>query len=1387
MKSDHLTKQYPGMVKRYSHLATICLFLLHSLCHSQNLGDSHSDPTLKLSQKYLVQQLTIENGLSDNIINALLQDRKGFIWIGTNNGLNRYDGYQFKIYKHQPGETSSISHNIINALLEDEEGKIWIATQEGLNCFDPLTDSFVSFRHDPNNSRSLANNNTRAVYEDSQGILWVGTLDGLNRFDKEDQTFHLFQHSVPCTMWDCAHINWVNSIGETKGGKLIVGYWGMGVMLFDKKTNQFQKLTAHDVENYEFYDWIRGVAGSKSEHIVVATDQNLFKLGESGELTSVFINGRQVNAGSVAQTRSGFLLVGTHREGLYILNNHGQVVHHFLPEVQDIVSIRHNMVAAVIEDLAGDIWLGTLGLGIFRLSPGGNRFLNFKNHPEVANSLSHNHVQSLLEVKEDLLWVGTSNHGIHIFDRTAESFRPLKLHLQNPTFNPMDGVLALMQDSEQNIWIGTYGKGLIRYQQEEGAYQQFIGDFQDSTKLPDHYVYDILETAEGEIWIGTPKGIAVLPDQEAIRAEQFKQYRHAPDDKNSLANNTVNCLAQTRSGQIWIGTNGGLQVFNREKEAFRLYQHNPEEINTLSDNAVLSIFENSKEELWIGTRGGLNKFDPNSGDFIHFTEKDGLSDGRITQIQEDEQGFLWLGTTKGISRFNPANGQFKNYDAKDGLNNYNIEAKTLLLSKYSGGMYAGGKNGITFFYPDSIQDNPFIPPIAITSLKKYNIKNQETSEETISGIEQLEKMVLTSDDNIITLELAALNYRRPEKNQYAYKLDGFNDGWIHIGNKREITFTNLDPGNYTLHVKGSNNDGVWNEEGTMLRITVLPPWWKTTWAYVTYSLLVLLLLFGIYYVLLRRQQLRHQLVLEKEEADRLKELDSFKTRLFTNLTHEFRTPLTVILGMARQIQENPKNYFRQGLDLIERNGTSLLQLINQMLDLSKLENNAFQLNQKQADLVPFVRYVTESFQSYANNKNLALRFLTSIDQLVVFFDPTQVQQILTNLISNALKFTQSGGEITVRLENHPDQVQLSIKDTGIGINPDKLPYIFDRFYQVDDSSTRPGEGTGIGLAHSKELVKLMKGTIQVESQLGQGTTFKVLLPFKTGNLDNVTDLVELEDSISNGANFVSGFTDESKELILQLNQDLPHLLIAEDNPDVVTYLKACLEGIYRIEVAYNGRVGVELALEHVPDIIISDVMMPEKDGYELCNILKKDERTSHIPIILLTAKADDDSRLTGLRTGADAYLAKPFNKEELLVRLEKLLEVRQQLHARYSQLEIPGAEPESVAIIEDAFLKKLRQVVVDNLGNNQFSVDQLARDMAMSRMQLHRKLKALTNRSASNFIRTLRLQKAKELLQNPELTISEVAYDIGFNDPKYFSRVFAEEFGQSPTDFRGNP
>ncbi len=647
-------------------------------------------------------------------------------------------------------------------------------------------------------------------------------------------------------------------------------------------------------------------------------------------------------------------------------------------------------------------------------------------------------------------------------------------------------------------------------------------------------------------------------------------------------------------------------------------------------------------------------------------------------------------------------------------------------------------------------------------------------------------ITLKHHQNFIRLKFAALNFIQPEKNQYAYRMDGLLDDWQFLGDKHEVTFTNLDAGEYVLHVKGSNQEGFWNEKGISLTITVLPPWYRTWWAYTLWTALILGTIYGIY-----RFQLNRRLALA--EAQHFKALDQAKSRLYTNITHEFRTPLTIILGMADQVRKDPKNWFNEGLSLILRNGKQLLNLVNQLLDLSKLESGHLPLKMIQGDLVSYLDYITESFHSYADSKDIRIHFRSDFPVLVMDYDPPKLQNILSNLLSNAIKFTPAGGDVFVdlRAANHvpgskekgelqTTAIALQVSDTGEGIAPEHLPRIFDRFYRADDSSIRRGEGTGIGLAMVHELVKVLGGRIEVESEPGKGARFSVTLPVRRKAETPSRQPGDMGEPLSDTV-YVE--KEKAAEAVSPDSSGRYTALLVEDNADVAVYLSSVLSVQYQIVIAANGQAGIDKALELTPDIVISDVMMPEKDGFTLCRELKTDERTSHIPIILLTAKADQKSRIEGFAHGADAYLAKPFHQEELLVRAEKLIEGRRRLQERFQRKGsllhlLQAGSPTG----EDLFLQKAVRIIESRMSDENFGMPQLCRELNMSRTNLFRKLKALTGKSATLLIRTLRLEKARELLESREMNVTEVAFAVGFNSPNYFARVFREEFGIAPSE-----
>lgn len=1370
----------------------IKISILFSYCVVAQKSESRrSKDYPSAADKYFINQYTVEQGLSDDHINDILTDSQGYLWIATYDGLNRFNGYEFTVFKHQSDEQNSISSNVINTLFLDKKGRLWIGTSKGLNLYDASTEAFQSFQSDPKNPESLSSNSVRSIYEDHLGVLWVGTAYGLNKFDEKTQSFKTYLHpSEYKASFETTVSQIVTCIGESTDKKLLVGYSSVGLFLFDRTTETFENI--YTPKSYDISEIVQYISPAYEDGNRICMNSLFYKFAEGrlehmDELTDFEKKLRGCHL--FKKTASGMHIMGGH--GALIAEPNFKQASFFIAS-EYINSI--NWVEAGHEDAAGDIWLGTRGQGLFHLNKQGSFFTNIAFESTLRDSAQYSYISSMLEVDQDAVWISERRGGITKYIPGSNSFEQFSPEINYPKGLRTKQISTLYRADNGDFWIGTWGRGLSRFQPTENRFDHFFRDFEASDKLLDNFVNDVKQINEKEIWVGTNRGLSVFFDEEAIQNNQFKNYMHSPGQAGSLRNKWVQCIQELSNGEVWLGTPNGLHLYDREKDNFIHFINAINDPKSLSSNAINVIFEDSKGGMWIGTNNGLNKFNRADKSFSRYTEKEGFPDSVIKGVQEDQRGRLWLITKTGISRFDPVTEQIKNYNTNDGLINFKFNSSAFIHSETTGYMYAGGEDGFVAFQPDSIFDNTYIPPIHITSLKKYDSSENNTRQIEVKGIHHGSSIEFSHQENIITFEATALNFQNTEKNQYAYQLEGFNDNWINIGTKREFTFTNLDAGSYTLRVKGSNNDGLWNEEGTFVNILIHPPWWKSNLAYLSYAALFMGLLFLIYRFLLRRQQLKLELQTEQNEALRLKELDSFKSRLYTNLTHEFRTPLTVIMGMADQVQFDPGKYLDEGLTLIKRNSKNLLRLINQLLDLSKLENKSFQLNLEQKDIVPYLQYLTESFHSLANGKNLSLRFFSDTEHLVIDYDVEQIKQIMTNLLSNAIKFTDPGGDVKVRLTQDGKLLNIEVIDNGIGISENDQDLIFDRFYQVDANMTRKGEGTGIGLSHTRELVKLMGGQIKVKSDFGKGSIFQIELPIRRSAPEPIeaqqeSTFSEGDTSLDLPSALLSNKSKSSESVSSTDNSTLPQLLLIEDNPDVVIYLRSCLEDQYQIDIAYNGRIGIEKAMENIPDLIISDVMMPEQDGFTVCDTLKNNERTSHIPLILLTAKADVASRIAGLRRGADAYLSKPFEKEELLIRLEQLIERQKRMVAYFSsktqdlKSSFNEEKDRSESIeIEDVFIKKIKSILEENIESEDFGLPQLCQKVGMSRSQLFRKMKALTGTAPSAFIKSYRLNKAKYLLENTDCNVAEAAYEVGFKDPSYFSKIFREEFGIAPSD-----
>ena len=788
---------------------------------------------------------------------------------------------------------------------------------------------------------------------------------------------------------------------------------------------------------------------------------------------------------------------------------------------------------------------------------------------------------------------------------------------------------------------------------------------------------------------------------------------------------------------------------------------------------------------------------------MRYSKHDGLAGNTVTSILSDPSGNLWLGTDKGLSKAIMDSGaakilRFRNYDRSDGIidDDFSFFYGQNAHQNSKGEMFLAGAKGITIFHPDDIGSRSEAPPLVATGFY-LNFKSAsygEPGSPLTGAISRLKHIDLSHEDNSFAIELAALDFHAPKKNRYAYKLEGFQDDWIYPGNEYRAVFTQVPPGTYTFRAKAANSDGVWNEKGLTMTIRIFPPWYRSWWAYMIYGILIISLVFSLRHYELNRQQLKLKAGIEREKALRLKELDQLKTRFFTNISHEFRTPLTLIKGpVEKEMEQTNSKSSHKRMKMVMRNVNRLMYLIKQLLDLSALEAKQMKLRASETDLVAFAQGITMGFASWAERKNISLKIYSTVKQLNVCFDRDMMEKILNNLLSNAIKFTNDGGKVEVTIEkcDHTTSAQITLKDNGMGIPEEKLRNIFDRFYQVDASNTREHEGTGIGLALVKELVELHGGKIYVESRIGHGSTFTITFPLGMDHLQpeqimaSVTESRRVHSSSVEEFDYIHDIGPETNEEGTHSDaKKKPLILIVEDHSDFRLFIRDILAEDYRILEAKNGQKGWEKAFDHIPDLIISDVMMPRMTGYELCEKLKNDERTCHIPIILLTAKAALADKMVGLNTGADDYLSKPFDSTELLSRVQNLITQRRNLQTYYQQRILLKTHGMTVTSADETFLQKALEIVELNLENEHFSVEELAKEVNMSRSQLHRKISALTGKSASHFIRSIRLQYAGELLQADAGNITEIAYKVGFSSQSYFTKCFIEQFECSPTEFK---
>jgi len=1255
------------------------------------------------------ERLTIQKGLGYNMVFCIVQDSKGFVWFGTQDGLSRFNGYTFDHYRNEPADPHSLRSNEILSLYEDRQGILWVGTAKGLHKYNHYLDGFTCYQNIPDDPTSLSSNIVNAIYEDSTGELWIGTQNGgLNRFDRQKEQFTCFKSRKN----DIRSLisNNVRTIREDKYGILWIGTM-RGLDRFNRKTGQFIHYTHHqdDPNSLSEYDvntiyedsrgrlWIGTIEGlnrydrEKDQFIRYQPDPNT---NAPPNLNGNFIF-------SICEDQYGSIWVGT-LNGLSRLDAEKEKKGifsfiHYYNRPYDSTSISSNQIKVIYRDRQGILWIGTWEGGIDILDLEKKKFHHYLHDPDDPNSLSSNIIHALYEDSQGILWIGAWDKGLNRLDPEKQTFTLYAPDPQQPGSLSDTRIQAItggkVGKSKGKLWIGTYGGGLNLFDPGTGIFTHYKHREKQANSLTNDYILAIHEDRSGIPWIGTEGGGL---DKFDPGKEAFTHYKHDPIIPTSLSDDSVNVIYEDPAGILWIGTEkGGLNRFDRETGKFTHYKNEANNLNSLSNNTVLSIYRDSRGVLWVGTRGGgLDRFQPGQKQWACYTKANGLPDNIIYSILEDNQGKFWLSTIMGICRFDPLDGKVKSFDVVDGLQADEFNQGAYCKSPGTGMIYFGGIDGFNSFHPGQIKDNTYMPPVVITAFKIFN--EPVKFDRHISEITEIR---IPQKNNFISFEFAALNYRQTQKNQYRYQLEGFDQDWVNADTRRYAAYTNLSGGTYVFRVIGSNNDGLWNPGGVSVKIVILPPFWKTLWFRILFIIVILCLLMG--YPLSRMRHSRREakrlnrlveertLELAKAKAA-AEEANKAKSIFLANVSHEIRTPMNAILGFSEIMETEITNkHHKSHLTAISSSGKTLLGLINDTLDLSKIEAGKMELEYEPTNPRSILNDITTIFSHKLKEK--ALDFQLKIDPALpeaLLVDGLRLRQILLNLVGNAVKFTDTGfiklavhkiarGSTITPAAGKKEKVDIvfSVQDTGIGIPQSQQQEIFNAFTQLKKQGTGKYGGTGLGLTITRRLVEMMGGEISLQSEEGKGSIFQVTLKNVT-----VSSGVEQEEI---------GITIDVENIRFKKTS----ILVADDNELnrrlLIEYLAD--SPIDFIE-AENGEEAVELAKLYHPHLVLMDMKMPVMNGGQACKLLKADEELKKIPVIIITASALKEQRSEIEQTNCNGYLNKPVSKSDLIIEMMNFLPYSTLESAEAPELEVKEAAA-STASLSPGTREKLPQLL----------------------------------------------------------------------------------------------
>ncbi|OAQ40355.1 hypothetical protein A5893_05220 [Pedobacter psychrophilus] len=1314
----------------------------------------------KAQDQIVFRNYSVADGLRSNTVWSITQDDQGYMWFGTKNGISRFDGYQFKSYQFDKQNKNSLSDNFIHSILKFDDETFWLGTESGVSILNLKKESFQDFK-------PLKNNLVFDIVRDSKGIVWIATKsNGLYRYNPKTKELKNFKATSQNSGLSS---NQIRKLALDKSGNLWIATFGNGL---DKLNTSNFKFKNFRTENSGLSNnFILTVYSDLDGNIWTGTltggldfynqKNNTFKIYNKGKNS---INDDIVR--SIYQPKRDKLYIGTEK-GLNVLNIATGEFKAFTNQISNPLSISDNAVYSIFHDREGGVWVGTFFGGVNYFQEKGSEFELYYPTQE-PKSLFGSAVSSFLEDKPGYFWVGTEDGGLNYFNSFDKTFKhyPFDSKQQNLSYH---NIHTLFKDNEGNIWIGTFTGGLNIYNPKTGKVTQYKNDPKNPKSISNNSIYSIYQDLGGNIWVGTVKGLNLF-NKETKDFTRIKEM--------GLAVNCIYSIYEDAAQNMWFGTyDSGIIGRNKESGDWLHFFADGKE-GSISSNKVISMLDDYQGNLWVGTDGGgLNKLDLRTHKFSAFDSRSDINANVIYGILQDNRHNLWISTNDGLYSFQPSSKIVKHFTNWDYLQSRQFNYSAAYKAS-DGKLYFGGIRGFNAFYPDSITKSNIKTNVAFTNFQLFNqdVKVNDEDSPLKSPIGFAESIKLSNNQSVISFEYAALSYVAPRKILYAYKLDGFDKNWNYVGDQRKATFTNLPPGDYTFQVKASTDEHNWDVPISKISVTVKPPFYSSLFALFIYIIFTIAGFIAIRKYLTNKALKRNEIKLERLKVEKEKEFYNQKIEFFTAMAHEIRTPLSLITAPLEKLLEIKKwePMIQKQLNVMDENSNRLLTLVNQLLDFRRVESDIYEIHKEEVDLVSLIQSIYSRFSAIQYQKGVKFTLSTKVSSLIIKADPEALTKIFNNLLINAFKFTRTKVKISIQEPYEEDDKQqyfkVNIEDDGIGIPESVIGHIFTKFFKVSDGTHQFNNlgGTGIGLALAKSLTERHSGRLDVTSVQNVNTVFSVIIPYTEQVLD--LSKVEADETI---------LVIEEEE-----SNDKQTVMIVEDDESLIDFYNHSLhQDGYKVIMAGNGLEALKLLKENNIDLILSDVMMPEMDGIELCKNVKNSIDYSHIPLILLTARANSESEIEGIENGADAYITKPFKWKHVTAMIKNLMDSHARLKEKFTDQPFIKADSLTNNTKDKKFLEKITEIIENRIMDPQLSVEELSKEVAMSRSSLHKKLKSLSGHVPNEFIRLVRLKHAAMLLLTNDYNISEIGYMVGFNSHSYFSKCFYNQFKLTPSEF----